>query len=72
MHAGIDIGMKGEGKFVMYCSEQPTAVAVDGVQLSGDDSEDGWVYSDDGILTVDIATSALQKDVCHLLQVTLR
>lgn len=70
MCAGIDIDMRGEGNFVMFCSERPIAVDVDGVHLSDIDSQDGWSYSEDGVLTIDVATSALQKDVCHLVQVT--
>ena len=69
MCAGIDIEMRGEGSFVMYCSARPSAVDVDGVHLSGSDLQDGWDYSDDGVLSIDVATSALQKDVRHLVQV---
>lgn len=70
VHAGIDIEMRGEGKFVMFCSEKPSAVDVDGVHLSGSDAQDGWTYSENGVLSVDVATSALQKDGVHLVQVT--
>lgn len=62
--------MRGEGSFFMHCSERPAAVDVDGVHLSAGDPQDGWDYSTDGVLRIDVATSALQKDVRHLVQVT--
>lgn len=68
MHAGIDIEMRGEGAFVMFCSDRPKEVQVDGVVLDGDTS-DGWWCSEDGVLSIDVATSALNGDVRHVLQV---
>lgn len=65
--AALEVDMLGEGSFVMYASEAPVRVDVDGVHLLANE-EHGWKYNGT-TLTIDVASSNLQRGVRHTVLV---
>lgn len=61
----LTVELRGEGSLLVYCTQKPSRVEVDGVLLS---ENDGWKHMRDTV-RVDVALSVLNKGVDHVVQI---
>eukprot|EP00892_Ulva_mutabilis_P009614 jgi/Ulvmu1/7024/UM033_0083.1 len=63
----LTVEIRGEGTFLMYCTQKPSHIEVDGVAMPEGDGHE-WKYVRQ-TLRLDVATSALNDGVDHVVQV---
>lgn len=65
--AVLTVDLRGEGSLLMYCTQKPNRVEVDGVLLS-DGDDHGWRFERDTV-RVDVAASTLSSGVDHAVRI---